>query len=173
MEKIAVSVQKSLLLSKIYRPPLCPERSFLPDLAYRKPFRFKTRNNKELISFLNEQEVSKEPGELIKTLLALKESKSIPQNSQINAKNVKPKINSIIYNNKHAEPRNSSSNPFIPNFIECDSNIRTNVTKKISCWNCNKEGHSFDSCSEPKTIFCFKCSKKDVIRPTCPKCSEN
>ena len=89
----------------------------LPDLAYREPFRFKTRSNKELISFLNEQEVSKEPGELIETLLALTESKSIPQNSQINAENVKPKINSKIYNNKHAEPRSSSTNPFIANFI--------------------------------------------------------
>ena len=172
-EKIAVSVEKSLLLSKTYRPPSSPERSLLPDLAYGEPFHFKTRNNKELISFLNEQDVSKEHGELIETLLALKESKSIPQNSPINAKNVKPKIDSKIFNNKYAEPRNSSTNPFIPNFIESDSNIRTNVPKKISCWNCNKEGHRFDSCSEPKTIFCFKCGKKDVIRPTCPKCSEN
>ena len=55
-QKIAVSIEKIYLVSKSFRPPPLPERSLLPDLAYKDPSRFKSKENKESILLLNETE---------------------------------------------------------------------------------------------------------------------
>ena len=38
------------------------------------------------------------------------------------------------------------------------------------CWNCQKLGHRYSECSEPKAYFCYKCGKPDVRLDNCPKC---
>ncbi|XP_017475330.1 PREDICTED: uncharacterized protein LOC108365715 [Rhagoletis zephyria] len=43
---------------------------------------------------------------------------------------------------------------------------------KVSCWNCDVEGHFFTDCMPmQRRIFCFKCGKLDVITPKCPVCN--
>lgn len=41
------------------------------------------------------------------------------------------------------------------------------------CWNCDDIGHTFMDCSADRTIFCYGCGTKNVIRPRCQKCSSN
>ena len=38
------------------------------------------------------------------------------------------------------------------------------------CWNCQKLGHRYSECSEPKAYFCYKCGKPKVRVDNCPKC---
>ena len=38
------------------------------------------------------------------------------------------------------------------------------------CWNCQKFGHRYSECSEPKAYFCYKCGKPNVRVDNCPKC---
>lgn len=49
---------------------------------------------------------------------------------------------------------------------------QSRVTRKsVTCFNCRKQGHVFNDCSEPVTrIFCFRCGKDDNVSPTCTNC---
>ena len=83
-QKIAVSMEKTYLVSKIFRPHPLPARSLLPGLAYKDPSRFKS---KESILVLNEtEEVDNDYSDLLENLLALKESKPSSQISKSNSK---------------------------------------------------------------------------------------
>lgn len=44
------------------------------------------------------------------------------------------------------------------------------VTQTGKCWNCDKFGHSFVDCLEPRTIFCYGCGAKNMYKPQCPNC---
>lgn len=54
LEKIAKSVEKSHSLSRVFRPPPTPEKSLLPDLAYREPSRSRNQHNKESLNLIKE-----------------------------------------------------------------------------------------------------------------------
>lgn len=41
----------------------------------------------------------------------------------------------------------------------------------IRCWNCDELGHTYLDCAAPRTIFCYGCGEKNVVRPQCPKCA--
>lgn len=42
---------------------------------------------------------------------------------------------------------------------------------RLACWNCDEVGHTYMDCASQRTIFCYGCGAKNVIRPQCPKCS--
>lgn len=43
---------------------------------------------------------------------------------------------------------------------------------KVTCWNCNQEGHTLSKCPKPlKPDFCYKCHRNGSILPDCPRCS--
>lgn len=45
--------------------------------------------------------------------------------------------------------------------------------RKLICWNCKVEGHTFMECKEERwRRFCYKCGLDDVVTPTCPVCRE-
>ena len=158
MQKIAVSTEKTYLVSKSFTSPPLPERSLLPGLAYKNPSRLKSKENKESILLLNEtEEVDNDCSDLLENLLALKESKSSSQISKTNSK---------LVNLNNSETKNLSTNPF-------NLEIQNKVRNEVTCWNCNQVGHRFQDCSEPSVIFCKGCGKKEVIRPTCPTYSKN
>lgn len=43
---------------------------------------------------------------------------------------------------------------------------------QLRCWNCDKEGHTYFDCMEPRRIFCYGCGAKDIFKPNCTKCSK-
>lgn len=48
------------------------------------------------------------------------------------------------------------------------------TTKKLICWNCRTEGHTFVDCLEEKqNIFCYKCGLENTMTPRCPNCQGN
>lgn len=42
--------------------------------------------------------------------------------------------------------------------------------KPLTCWNCNKPGHTWDMCLAERCIFCYGCGAKDLYKPQCPTC---
>lgn len=49
--------------------------------------------------------------------------------------------------------------------------IRDSNRNPMTCWNCRKEGHSFQSCPATRQKFCFRCGKPNVTVRNCSKCS--
>lgn len=47
------------------------------------------------------------------------------------------------------------------------------ISSNIKCWNCNKTGHSFNSCYQPRKLFCYGCGKPEITKSKCPNCSKN
>lgn len=47
-----------------------------------------------------------------------------------------------------------------------------NISRTV-CWNCNKPNHTFRTCRQRRTKFCFKCGKKNVTVSSCDNCSGN
>ncbi|XP_074037916.1 uncharacterized protein [Leptinotarsa decemlineata] len=43
----------------------------------------------------------------------------------------------------------------------------------LICWNCQKSGHRFKKCTQPRKKFCFKCGQAGVIASTCQQCPKN
>lgn len=43
---------------------------------------------------------------------------------------------------------------------------RTNA----KCWNCSQPGHRFVQCTQPKTLFCYKCGTAGFRKTDCLKC---
>ncbi|XP_034247374.1 uncharacterized protein LOC117649074 [Thrips palmi] len=73
----------------------------------------------------------------------------------------------------------SKSKPIAPEFAYKQPTVRkpvvneVNPVKKMICWKCRGEGHSFSTCTkEQKGTFCYKCGKQEVTTKTCPKCSK-
>ncbi|XP_073816257.1 uncharacterized protein [Musca autumnalis] len=56
-------------------------------------------------------------------------------------------------------------------FLDVDA-----ITKerKLICWNCREEGHTFFDCtSEKLRTFCYKCGYDNTVYPKCPSCQGN
>lgn len=149
LERTAKSIEKSHLLSKTYRPPPTPEKSLLPDVAYKEPMRSRNQN-KEFVHSINENKFDIDS--LLETLLVIKESKN------------PPKINPNSVNKTSLDPPSIVPEKLKNSFVN---------TKKLTCYNCGQEGHKFPDCKEEKKIFCYKCGHKDVTKINCPKCSVN
>lgn len=44
------------------------------------------------------------------------------------------------------------------------------INRKVECWNCQEEGHGFNECKKKRTVFCYRCGRREVTVQTCPKC---
>ena len=57
-----------------------------------------------------------------------------------------------------------------------DSEIEISIdainTDDKLCFNCHQPGHFWDSCTSPKTVFCFGCGKPNTYRPQCEFCNQ-
>lgn len=62
--------------------------------------------------------------------------------------------------------------PYPSNSLECDAAEPVNEVK-LYCHRCRVTTHSMKECPAERTIFCFKCGKKDVRSPDCPDCSQS
>lgn len=57
--------------------------------------------------------------------------------------------------------------------IEAFSNKRPQTSQSLAstkCWNCDKIGHSYHSCEEPRKMFCYWCGFKNVTCKNCQRC---
>lgn len=41
----------------------------------------------------------------------------------------------------------------------------------VRCYNCLEEGHIFNTCLQPRRLFCFRCGKQGVTTPDCSRCA--
>ena len=65
----------------------------------------------------------------------------------------------------------SSENSIVSNEVYSEVN---EVSRKLICWNCRKDGHRYFDCVEKRTIFCYGCGSVGTYKPNCVKCnSEN
>ena len=167
LEHLANVVQKSYRVARNYKPPPTPERSLLPDLAYKDPRVRKTDKRyeprQERLHLLEEDDKNSSlEGSIDVAYLSVEKT-----NKQ--DKNKKPK-NTPGQNPKPSTSKTNNPNPPTPS---PDNSAPPNDNRTtIKCWNCSKPGHRFQNCEESRTKFCFKCGKKDVISPECPNCSE-
>lgn len=44
------------------------------------------------------------------------------------------------------------------------------LRQDLTCWNCDKTGHTYLDCLATKRIFCYGCGAKDIYRPNCTNC---
>ena len=144
--------------AKLFRPPPVPERSLLPDLAYKDNKPRNRDRQRELISLLEESNFDNiNPTEnIIDKFFLAKESTPFLQNSQLSQKNNTNKTSNISRNNnpkdsnhKNFNSNNPSRNPFLPN-LDSQNKSPDYSSEEIICWNCDKKGHRLDDCSEPQ-----------------------
>lgn len=45
------------------------------------------------------------------------------------------------------------------------------IQQVLTCWNCEKPGHTYVDCMEVRRVFCYGCGVKDTYKPTCPRCN--
>lgn len=45
--------------------------------------------------------------------------------------------------------------------------------KSLTCWNCDRVGHSYSVCRLPRKLFCYGCGRKGVVKAKCQSCSKN
>ena len=43
---------------------------------------------------------------------------------------------------------------------------------KVQCWNCDKYGHDYKLCTEPRRVFCYGCGKIAFFLSNCPTCNK-
>lgn len=55
------------------------------------------------------------------------------------------------------------------NFNALNSSVHANVT----CFNCRKQGHLVQQCTEPYVKRCYRCGKLNHTTRTCPACNSN
>lgn len=49
-----------------------------------------------------------------------------------------------------------------------------NTDRKLVCWNCRAEGHTFLDCAEEqRRLFCYRCGMEGVVTPRCSNCQGN
>lgn len=44
---------------------------------------------------------------------------------------------------------------------------------RLKCYNCDQQGHSFQDCSAPRRVFCYRCGRLNVTVRRCPNCTNN
>lgn len=65
-------------------------------------------------------------------------------------------------------PINDIPNP--SNYLDAMNRPQPYTVNSMRCWNCSGQ-HRFQECDIPiRSIFCFGCGKKDVLKPNCPIC---
>ena len=171
LEYLANVAQKSYRVARSYKPPPTPERSLLPDLAYKDP-RYKRTNKPngtrtERMTFLGEDEESSLPEDLIDHVyLSMdKNTESRPPGNPRGTPRVPPPVT------KPTVP--TTPEPVPPALPSAQSTPTRDYNPNFKCWNCHELGHGYTICKQPKTRFCFGCGKKGVIKPECPNCSGN
>lgn len=50
---------------------------------------------------------------------------------------------------------------------------KTKNVSTVTCWNCQKPNHTFQTCREKPRIFCFKCGNANVTSRNCTRCQKN
>lgn len=93
---------------------------------------------------------------------------------------VEPAYNAIANNNAGSNIRQRNFgrvSEICENLLDQDipqSIQAITIRPKRKCWNCQKEGHTFNECRQPRTrIFCFKCGKDNTTITDCSCSSGN
>lgn len=91
--------------------------------------------------------------------------------TQINKQIFKSQINEIFEESQVKEiPKQSIVNRESENIAETLS-VTVDVVRSPKCWNCDIQGHAYNKCPKKKSLFCFGCGSKNIIKPKCPKCN--
>ena len=164
LEYLANAAQKSYRVARSYKPPPVPERSLLPDLAYKDPnYRTPDRrpaNTRERIAFLDQGVESYDYEEPIDQVFLANERKG----NSVNESRNKPRINPEM-GNPNPNPRPTPPKPNCP--------PESPTPRVFRCWNCGEPGHGFTTCAVPRTKFCYGCGRKDVTKAECSYCPGN
>lgn len=72
-----------------------------------------------------------------------------------------------------AELNNEDSDSNLENSEnKTDENEICGLQQNLTCWNCDKKGHTYFDCLESKQVFCYGCGAKNIYKPNCTKCSK-
>lgn len=132
LEELATRIERTYMAQQSYRPPVAPELSLFPDLAYHPP-KVKTKN----VATVGAVVAQVEGGE------------------KRERKGKKKAVEQVTATNTVSDHRSNNANP------------------NVTCWNCRKTGHLARGCTEARTLYCYRCGRKEVTLRTCPTCSEN
>jgi len=144
LEYLATRVERSFLAEKNYRPPLPPEQSIFPDLAYHAP-KGKSKNPATVATI-----ASTKRGKT-------KQNKAAKANPRNSARDTAA--------DPVAAPKPSATNAAVT-AVATTSNA-------LKCWNCEAVGHRARECTEPRKVYCYRCGKRDFTVKTCPTCTGN
>lgn len=183
-EHIAVRIEKGFAASRTYRAPPPPDKSLCPELAYQgtrstKPSAPRTAyavvdSSIEEFYPLSIQDEEDPPPENLAAIqrASRNERRRTPPKEnrpQTPRKPREPPANANVGRPKPKdEPTEAAAAVLAPTPT---GNKRT--PRPVSCWNCFKDGHRFNECSEPRRLFCYRCGFSGVTTPKCPACTGN
>ena len=155
------NAQKSYRVAKRYKAPPVPERSLLPDLAYKDPNyqRSERRPNipRERLAFMEDVESPDFEENVDLAYLSLEKKSNGRTDSR-----TRPGSNP---ERRPRDPKTPTPRPEIP--------PENHTPRVFRCWNCDEPGHGFTSCTAPRNKFCFACGQRDVTKAECPRWSGN
>lgn len=166
LEDLAIAAEKTYRVARSYRPPPTPERSLLPDLAYKEN---RTRNPTKKREFVN-LAIDSDDEECDVDQFFLAQDKKNPDSNKSTTKTNSKKSSAPPKETKVSE----TLSPVDNKTSNSDSDRKDKPPPKpLTCWNCDLTGHRSIDCKEARVIYCFGCGKKGETRMTCPNCAEN
>lgn len=173
LEAVAVASEKAFRVARTFRPPPTPERSLLPDLAYRDPKPRTIPKRRELLNIINleEEDIENEDTFLDELLLADSQNAQSNPKPQANLTSKPTSTNRRQSNPKENTRKTDSQKKKAP--IEAIPKTPIDNPQTPTCWNCDKGGHRHNDCQKGKKFFCYSCGYKNVTKPKCPRCTGN
>lgn len=159
LEAVAMAVEKAFRVARSFRPPPKPDRSLLPDLAYRAPPNKTAVRRQNTLQMLDqeEEELLRDDGTILDDILLIdnKVTKNPQTSSTKRTTTNTNQVNSKSRNVKEAHSQDEL-NPPTPSV----NDIKPEVKIVALCWNCERQGHRYHDCPDPRQIFCYSCSLK-------------
>lgn len=86
---------------------------------------------------------------------------------------------SLSWSERYRPPVTKKSQLLEPDLSYISANTSRSSYNNVSslnmptCWNCGLKGHHYNACTQRKTLFCFGCGTRGVVKSRCSTCQKN